>query len=400
MRRSLVLAIALLLALAAAAPAADECDGLPRLSVETPAGFCVGIVATGFRFPRAVAVLQDGTLLVADMGGWAQNRGAVWRLTPGVDGASKEMLFDKVDRPASIALGPDGKVYVGTPAAIFRFAPDRPKETWSAVVDGLPVGGLHPLTVFTFDAAGALYVNVGSVTDNCAGSAGKPTCDELEAGRGVIRRYAPDGRGGYAAPAVFARGLRNTMGMAFVDARLYAVENSRDRIHRQDSRLDDEELPHDELNIIEEGKHYGWPFCYDAQHNAPEFPAYDCKTTQAPHALLPAHAAPLGLLRYTATRFPAAYRGKLLMAYHGYRKYGHRIVLSGFERSALPLDVVRGWTKERVGTQGAPVGLALAPDGAVYIADDRNKSVLRLTYDAKGGDGTPLAGAIVPRRRP
>jgi len=387
----------------------SECGAGQRLNVETPAGFCLVVVAEGFKFPRSITALADGRILVADMGGWTPGRGAVWILD--TVQAAKTQLLEKVDRPSHIAVGPDGYVYFGTPGDIRRFkisaqraSPTAPKSKSVAsdpeiVIKDLPTTGRHPLTVFEFDGNGGLFVNVGSESDNCEADAKKSQCYEAEAGgRGVIRYYPRDkATGAYRSFEVFGRGLRNSMAMVWDGDRLFAAENSRDDIEKADPRLNGDLLPPDEINIVVGGKHYGWPYCYSDRKNSPEFPDYQCTATAQPFTELPAHSAPLGMVLYKGAMFPGHYQGKLLVALHGYRATGHRIIAVDPDGGAVIGDVVRQWTKQSAGKQGAPVGMAVAPDGALLIADDKNKRVLRLSYSgprvassSDASQGSPL----------
>jgi glucose/arabinose dehydrogenase len=115
---------------------------------------------------------------------------------------------------------------------------------------------------------------------------------------------------------------------------------------------------------------------------SPEFPHTDCTHYQKPFLLLPPHAAPLGMTYYFGTLFPKAFEGVLLIGYHGYRKYGHRLVMVptdayGLPTGAPPMDLIGNWVKP----MGAPVDVKVADDGAVLITEDRNKTVLRLFFD-------------------
>jgi NHL repeat len=88
------------------------CDGLPRVDLTAVPGYCVGLVRDDLFFPRGVAVLKDGRVLVADMGGWNRNRGSVWVLQRRGKSFSKRKLLGRLDRPHGIAIGPDGRAYV------------------------------------------------------------------------------------------------------------------------------------------------------------------------------------------------------------------------------------------------------------------------------------------------
>jgi cytochrome c5 len=171
-------------------------------------------------------------------------------------------------------------------------------------------------------------------------------------------------------------------------------ENSRDAISKNSANLNGAELPHDEINIIEKGKHYGWPYCYDNNQNSPEWGQVNCSTFQKPYLFLPAHAAPLSFYIYEGQMFPAWYQGRMIAALHGYEAHGHRIV--AFKRddqglpTGIPQSIVYGWDTKGEQKYGSPVGLTELPDGSMIIIEDMNQKVLRLFYDPSKGDGKPI----------
>lgn len=378
-----------------------QCDGLPRLPLTTPPGFCVGLVAHGFAFPRGIAPLKNGDLLVVDMGSWEKQAGSLWLLqkAPGGQGYSRKKLLAGLDRPHGIALGPDGLPYVGITSGVFRFDPYAPAPQDSRVdviggssgVPGFSGSGRHPLIPVVFDTQGALFVGIGSASDNCESSdlklprPDKPCAEaEGEQARGTIRQYMlswPEGK--VVGWHTYAFGLRNSLAMAVHphSNRLLQAENGRDAIHRRLGLPNDEEFPHDELNLIEAGRHYGWPYCYDAGKASPEFPRTDCRRYQSPLLLLPPHAAPLGMTYYFGSMFPKSLAGALLVGYHGYRKHGHRLVAFPTDASGMPtgsatLELISNWQDPL----GAPVDVKVAPDGALVLTEDRNKTVLRVFF--------------------
>lgn len=354
---------------------AQTCAGLPKLSVTTPAGYCLGVVQRGLNMPRGLLPLANGDLLVVEMGGWTPGKGSLSRLRQQGGKYVSQRVFTGLDRPNGIILGPDGKVYVGEAARIFRFDPAQPRKEY--VIRGLPATGRHPLKTMVFDAAGNLYVNVGSATDNCDPDKGKSLCAEA-ATRGQIRRYTftwPTGR--VTGASVYATGLRNSMALAFhPSGTLMQGENSRDAINLADPKLSDETHPSDELNVLLAGKNYGWPYCYEDRKNAPEFLRYDCAKTHIPTVLLPAHAAPLGMAYWAEG--PGEYRGWLVVGYHGYRANGHRLVAFQVDEKGLPsgpkAELVKDWVLPGGGL-GAPVDVR--PVGnRIYLTDDRNGMIL------------------------
>lgn len=372
----------------------SDCDGFPAVSLATPAALCVGLVATHLGFVRGVAAIgQD--VYVVDMGGWGSRKGRLLRLADGGRGAPEVVLRD-LFQPNAVVPGPHRTLYVGVTGQVLQVDPYAKDAAAAArvVVANLPTTGRHPMPALAVGADGALFVNVGSETDNCRGEANaapdaKAACPETQQKppRGAVLRFTPgDAPQDAARQAPYARGLRNSMAMAVLpDGRLAVAGNARDSIQRADAKLADAELPHEPFAIVEPGADYGWPYCYDALVASPEYPGFDCKSRHAPDLLLPAHAAPLGMILYRGERLPGL-AGSLLVGYHGYRATGHRLVAIGMEggKPAGRLsELVGGWDADAdAHPKGSPVGLFELADGSVLIAEDHNGSLLRLSRRA------------------
>ncbi|MFT3898416.1 MAG: PQQ-dependent sugar dehydrogenase [Thermomonas sp.] len=402
------------------------CDGYPRLSIGMAKGTCAGLVAGPTRtdttrtmlFPRELVQLDDTTWLVTDLGGWGTTRGAVWKLeTKRGEPARVSRMLGGLNLPHAIAMGADGKAYVGEMSRIFRFDPRAadPQKTIETVVAGLPDNRLHenrhPLSAFAFASDGALLVNIGAPSDQCLDKRGKrlgDSCPQSESGERAasIRRYAPDGHGGWSREyTVCARGLRNSVALGVHrSGTILQGENSYD--------FDDALHPFDEVNRIEAGRHYGWPYCYDIKSVTPGWKATStirCASSAhtPPVLLLPPHSAPLSLLWYDGAMFPAL-RGQLLLSLHGFRATGGRIVAYATDERGVPVatkdarypvygaapraygtmpsanafELTPGWDKVAgKRPQGSPVGLAVARDGAIWTADDRAGIVVRIAAD-------------------
>jgi len=404
------------------------CNGFPRVAVDMPPGYCMGLVASppveGFhhrsiRTPRMLLQLADDKAwLITDLGGWTDKRGKMWLMTV-EDSANIHLreVLGGLTLPHTVSYGPDGGVYVAEMNRIFRLD----VKTWTAttVVDGLPGNrlhiGRHPLSHFTFDGNGDMLVNVGADTDQCTDTHGAPpgaTCPEAagDGARAVIRRYAYLGSGHWnQTPSIVARGLRNSLVLLrHASGTLIQGENSYDFAPLSDR-------PYDEINVIKQGANFGWPYCYDMDQPTPAWSAanaMDCRSAahEKPVTLLPPHSAPLGAVYYSGPMFPSL-NGKLLMSWHGYRPTGSRIVAFDVDAAGVPINtphahypeyhdgqttltayrsgpaaeplvLTSGWDlKPGVRPAGAPVGLTIAHDGAIWVADDRNAAILRIAVD-------------------
>lgn len=357
------------------------------------------------------------------------------------------MLIAKLDFTHGLAVGIDRHIYASTDSKVFRFDPlaARPETTMEVILQGLPgqrvtlsdgtrvEDSAHPLKHFVFDHDGRIYVNVGAPSDRCTTvQAGAKRCPAGEGANPLAAIWAftpPDGgvfralRPGDPNPPreIFARGLRNSMALAVhpdfpaAGSAFLQGENGRD--------LPDLFEPNEELNAIEKGKLYGWPYCYDLKTVSPEYRAFiqaageyhdlcgNAALYREPYSLMPPHAAPLAMLYYQADKFPEL-KGKLVVGLHGYRPTGSRIVFydvdaHGFPAvSAAPVDyhvscaaeptrpfqtadgpvaaapiheLITGWHKVNgVRPQGTPVGVNVAADGALWVVEDKNQSVIRI----------------------
>jgi len=377
--------------------ARGTCAGYPKVDLRTPAGWCVALLAdasAGLRFPRRVLEVAPGRYWLIDMGGWDAGRGRLLEFAlparPAAAAATIafSVLADKLDRPLGLVRGPDGKIWIGEAGRISRVgigAAGAPVKL-EPVIDGLASSGAHPLKEIVFDSNGRLYFNLGSVTDACRDDAGKQPvpCPEVAgpAPRAAVWQATLGPAPAFALQAMrpFARGLRNSVALAFVAGAqvLLQGENSID--------YGEEALPPEELNILRDGVHYGWPYCTGAQTPARGYEGrFDCKRTQAPARLWPAHAAPLQMLAVPAGA-ANAFAGQLLVAWHGYRAGGHRIVGQALDAVGRPQGEptvwVDGWTAQKgVRPLGAPTGIAVDSAGRLLIVEDRHKTLLMLARE-------------------
>lgn len=384
--------------LASAAPAAaapayalhGRCAGFPKVALTTRPGSCVGLVGSGLGIPRGIAE-HKGDFYITDMGSWLPNRGRLLRVR--LDRPWKPaVVLPKLDRPGEILTGADGYIYIAESSRIIRINPYTRNVAASVqtVVTGLPGNGLHSLPGLALARAGGLFISVGTASDNCENKNGtrphpNQTCPEELARppRGSILFLPP--RSPRPMPAnslsVYAVGIRNTLAMIQLPSGpLLAAANSRDNIDSTDPRLSDDLLPHDLLLNVTAKDHFGWPYCFDLARPSPEYPRVNCARFTKPTMLLPPHAAPLSMLSYRGKLTPGP---GLIIAFHGYRAAGHRIVAFPTGVAGMPLgpsiDLVSGWNSVTgARPQGSPVAMLALTDGSILILEDHNGTLLRL----------------------
>jgi glucose/arabinose dehydrogenase/mono/diheme cytochrome c family protein len=320
-------------------------------------------------------------------------------------------------------------VYAETNDRIVRYplpangiVPTVPPET---VVQGLPLTGDHPMHPFLIDKQGNLYVDLGSATNSCQSenrivdSRGNNPCTELQTRAGTWRYDANKLNQQFSPAERFVTGLRNGEAFSLDSAgRLFATQHGRDQLSQNFPRLynarQGAEEPAEELVQEVRGADFGWPECYyDYDQKklvlAPEYGGDGGKTVgvcaqkREPVAAFPGHWAPNDMLIYEGSQFPSAYKDGAFIAFHGswnrapLPQGGYNVVfqpLRNGEASGPFLvfaDGFAGAMKDPAGAAHRPTGLAVGPDGALYIADDRGGRVWRVTYS--GGPGHSIAPA-------
>src|SRR6478609_4672796 len=342
-----------------------------KLSV--PAGVAVTYFVKGVDGVRFMALSPDGVVYASqpDKGRVvrlpdANNDGVADSIVVVVSGLAQPhgLAFHKgalyvaaTDGVVRVALGADGRA-TGSPVYVNRFSG----------------GGGHWSRTIVFGADSAMYVSVGSTCNLCV---------EQSTDRAAVLRFNEDGSG----KRVYASGLRNAVGLAVepTTGALWASQNERDNLPP-----DHQDLPPEEINILTDGGDYGWPYCYGDRVPNPEYnDAARCARTIPPAAKLQAHSAPLGMsFLARATRLPAAYRGDLLVAYHGSwnrdTPTGAKVVrvrVVGGKPGEVE-DFITGWQRADGSRWGRPVDVLVAGDGAVLISDDASGAIYRVAQSA------------------
>lgn len=396
------------------APACDADNG----GLTLPAGFCATIFADSIGGARHMVVASNGDLLVGRNRSRADSLGGVTLLRDSTGDGHADLKVRVADGGGTEVALHDGSLFAtGARGTVLRY-PYKVGSTQTSgpadtVIAGMPQGG-HSSYNFVVDG-NMLYLNVGSRTNSCQEQdrksevPGADPCTELET-RAGIWKFDANGKGQTQAQGErFATGIRNAVALARnpADGQLYAVFHGRDGLGQQWGKLYSEdqsaEKPSEEFIHITKGANFGWPYCYhDPELGrlvlAPEYGGDGskpgrCTTMSVPLAAFPAHWAPNALLFYTGTQFPAAYRSGAFVAFHGSwnrapkPQAGYRVSFVPF-RNGKPTGAAQtfadGFAGPGLATGGAarhrPTGLAMAPDGALYVSDDAGGRIWRIIY--------------------
>jgi glucose/arabinose dehydrogenase/mono/diheme cytochrome c family protein len=418
--------------------------------LKLPAGFCATIFADGIGHARQLVVAPNGVVYVNTWSGDYYPPGdkppaggflvALQDKTGTGKASDTERFGETIQTGGAGGSGIvlyKGAIYAELNDRILRYAltagsivPEGPATT---VVSGLPLGGDHPMHPFAITANGAMYIDVGTATNACQvknrtlKSPGVDPCTELET-RGGIWHYDANKTNQPFTPADrFATGIRNGEGFA-IDAagkHLYVTQHGRDQLHSNwpDLYKPEQEatLPAEELLLLKEGGDYGWPECYydGVQKKLVLAPEYGgdggskvgvCANKIPPVAAFPAHWGPNAAVFYDQRQFPAHYRKGVFIAFHGswnrapYAQGGYNVVfqpLSG-DHASGPCEVFADGFAGAVETPEKavhrPSGLAVGPDGSLYVSDDIAGRIYKVVYvgGAGGAKFTPCPGASAP----
>jgi len=428
----------------AAAPAfAAACPG-DNGGITLSPGFCATIFADNLGHVRHMTFAPNGVLYVNTWSGRYYRydtppAGGFLIALKDTKGAGQadviERFGDGVPQGSAGGTGVgfyNGFIYAEQNDKIIRYALPGgalvPTQAAEVVVSGLPLTGDHPMHPFTIDPKGNMFVDVASATNACqaenrvAGSLGHDPCTELET-RAGIWLYDANKTGQHFSPAErYATGIRNGEGFAFDGAgRLFVTQHGRDQLSQNFRKLYTPEqnagLPAEEIVELVRGGDYGWPECYfDGSQKrlvlAPEYGGDGgskvgvCAEKRGPVASLPAHWAPNDLLIYLGEAFPAAYRGGAFVAFHGSwnrapePQGGYNVVYQPLKDGKASGDFVvfadgfAGAVKEPGRAAFRPTGLAMGPDGALYISDDRHGRIWRVTYHGDANAAVAPAPAV------
>jgi len=381
-------------------------------AIVVPEGFSVEVVAKDLGNLRHMSVSKTGDIYI-NRSKLKDEKGLVWLQDTDQDGSIDEQKFFG-PHPGTGVLVHNGYLYTSSNSAIFRYPlndkdqvidMDKPE----LIVEGLADKGRDNAKSFVMDKDNNIYVTIGSWSDTCRqddSGEGMVPCTILDSAGGIWQYKANKLNQSFANGKRYATGVKNAVATAWNHKTnsLFAAVHGRGAFHDAFPEFftakQSAELPAETRYEIKDGDDAGWPYIYYDQFKnqkilAPEYGG-DGEITAGEEAIdplmaFPAHLAPNDLLFYTGTMFPEKYRNGAFIAFHGQSpelKKGYFVAFVPFKDgkpsgdweifadnfSGIDLANPSGPIKYR------PCGLAQGPDGALYVCEDLNGTVFKISY--------------------
>ncbi|MBD3317867.1 MAG: sorbosone dehydrogenase family protein [Chitinivibrionales bacterium] len=338
-------------------------------AIRLPQGFKITVYADSVEGARSMALGPDGMLFVG-----SRDVGRVYAIVDHERDNRADtayLIAQGLTMPNGVAYR-NGALYVAEIDRVLRFDAIAQRlnnpPTPVVVNDSFPDDEWHGWKFIRFGPDSMLYVPVGAPCNVCLRD------DKRYAS---IMRMNPDGTG----LEVFAEGVRNTVGFDWHPKTgvLWFTDNGRDWMG--------DNKPPDELNRApRKGLHYGFPHCHGDSILDPKYGRESaCERYTSPALELGPHVAALGMRFYTADMFPEEYRSQIFIAEHGSwnrsEKIGYRVMLVKLngERAVAYEPFAEGWLQGEE-AWGRPVDVEVMPDGALLVSDDKAGAIYRISY--------------------
>ncbi|WP_314518898.1 PQQ-dependent sugar dehydrogenase [Xanthocytophaga agilis] len=353
-------------------PVQEQATDQNVAQLKVPANFTVSKFAENLGKPRMLAVGSGGQVYFTD-----RDAGTVTLLRDTDSDGKSDQSQVVANKPNMHGITIyNNQMYLVTVHEVFSAAinNDGTLGTLKMLISDLPDAGQHPNRTIAFGPDGKMYITVGSTCN---------ACEEPNAENATILQANADG----SNRKIFASGLRNTIGFGWhpQTQKMYGMDHGIDWLGDREQQ--------EEVNLLEQGKFYGWPYIYgDGKFNPqppPEDSTYEqylAKTT-LPLLQYEAHSAPLAMVFYTGSQFPSEYQTDAFVAMRGSWNrrdpVGYKVVRLRFENGQPTRfeDFLTGFLiNNNTSHFGRLAGLTVHTDGSLLVSDDTNGVIYRVSY--------------------
>jgi len=337
--------------------------------IELPDGFKINLYASGLGRARGMTLAPNGDIFIVSPGR------KLFRVKSDRDGDGHsdgvETLRDDLKSPHGVLLD-EGWLYIAETDGIVRFPYDAEAGQISGerevVASGFPTGSGYWTRTIKKGPDSWFYVTIGASCNSCI---------EDHPWRATMIRFRPGG-----TPEVYATGLRNTVGFDWRPGTgtLYGVDVGTNWLG--------EDFPPDEVNLIEKGGFYGWPYVNGDNVPNPEFSGQAANAANAikPVHMIDAHSSPLSIHFLRHPKTPGLANAALAVRHGSWNRrtrVGFDIVSLhwGEDGAIATRPFLTGFDSEGE-VSGRPVDIIEAEDGTLYLSDDFSGVIWRVSYQA------------------
>lgn len=326
-----------------------------------PDQFKISILSQAFGSPQFVESDDKGNLFVSD-----KKDNTLW-IVPSQSPQQPKVIDNKLEGIMTLDWYNES-IYIATDTQMIQYVDvqlDGSYKEKKVLVDNLPKpknNTYHTIAI----QDNRIYV---SIPANCE------TCKPKDKKFGSIVSYAMDGKD----EKLFVQGLKNVTDIVFDKDAFIVADIGRSGIGNQ--------LPMVEINKIEEGRDYGWPYCYGYDNTDPKYTEQGdfCKNkAESPIAELPKGNA-LGGFDLIPDKFYNDFTNKYVFIYQGSDRSsvpkGYKVVIKDIDKDTNAKNFITGWLLEDGTVWGSPKGVTFDKDGDMIITDQKNGLLYKVTKE-------------------
>lgn len=345
-----------------------------RFSINLPENYDIIPAAEGLKRVRFFSKAPDGRMFVTDMHDLTDNKKGIvyvldeWNAETGKFGKIIPYMMG-LKNPNSVQFYTDSSgqdwLYLAETHQLTRrkFTQGEIKPTAKAEVlatfpdYGLSYkyGGWHLTRTIAVGGNGKIYVSVGSSCN---------ACTEKEKIRATVLEMNPDG----SEQKIFAKGLRNAVGLKWVGKFLFATNQGADHLGKN--------KPDETFYALKSDTDYGWPSCYSSNGKIFADQKFKlttgCKNVPSPYAYFPAHSSALGFDYFDHPNTDDTIKNSFLVALHGSTdatiSHGYKIVIM---RKGKKLETFMDGFLVGNKVNGRPADIYRIDANSFYLSDDK-----------------------------